>query len=497
MPDSASPAPPNIVFIHVDQWRADCLSCDGHPVVHTPTLDKLAASGVRFSNAYAACPTCIPSRASLMTGLTQEHHGRVGYKDGVPWQYPTTLAGEFTNNGYRTHAVGKLHTYPERNKLGFESVELHDGYLHFARNRDLQPEPDDDYLTWLKEQTGRADADYFEHGVNCNSIVTRPWDKEERLHPTNWVVTRGINFLKQHHQSNHDQPFFLYLSFHRPHPPYDPPAWALEQYLSMDMPPVPVGDWVDLWADVDGGTNPEAYRAIYREDILKRARAGYYGHMTHIDQQINRFEEMLREYQFDANTWIIFTSDHGEMMGDHHMFRKGYAYEGSARLPMILRPPQGVDIPKNSVCDTVVEVRDILPTLLDCASLPAAKGIDGQSFLAQAKGESTDPLRPWLHGEHTVLGGSMQWLTDGHGKYIWHSKQGAEQLFNLDDDPNELHDLSADSSPEAQQKLATWRERMVETLKDREEGFVAEDDTLVAGRKVSPVLSHLRESTSA
>lgn len=487
---------PNIVFIHVDQWRADCLSVEGHPVVHTPTLDKLACTGIRLARAYASCPTCIPSRASLMTGLSPERHGRVGYQDGIPWNYPTTLPGEFTKNGYRTHAVGKMHVFPERNTLGFESVELHDGYLHFARNRVAYPEWEDDYVPWLREQTGRADADYFEHGVNCNSIVARPWDKEEHLHPTNWVVTRGIDFLRQHQEAGGERPFFLYLSFHRPHPPYDPPAWAFEQYMRQDMPPVTVGDWAGLWADHDATPHPEAYRAVYRPDILQRARAGYYGHMSHIDQQINRFQETLYEYRMDGNTWIIFTSDHGEMMGDHHLFRKGYAYEGSARLPFILRPPVAdTEAPRRVVRDTVVELRDVLPTLLDCAGLPPASGIDGKSFYAQAMGRDSAALRPHLHGEHLILGGAMHWLTDGSEKYIWHSRDGVEQLFDLAADPLEEHDLARQPSPQTKERLRHWRRALTEELKDREEGFVSADGALVPGRPVTPVLRHLREAT--
>lgn len=484
---------PNIVFIHVDQWRADCLSIDGHPVVHTPTLDKMALDGIRFSRAYAASPTCIPARASLMTGLTPAHHGFVGYKDGVPWNFPVTLPGEFTRHGYRTHAVGKMHVYPERNKLGFESVELHDGFLHFARDRRHHPFWEDDYLDWLRKETGREDADYFEHGVNCNSIVARPWDKEERLHPTSWVASRGVNFLRKHQAENSNRPFFLYLSFHRPHPPYDPPAWAFERYLHAEMPPVPVGDWADVFASHDRTPHPEAFRARYRPDILQRARAGYYGHMSHIDLQLNRLEETLHECGLRENTWIVFTSDHGEMMGDHHLFRKGFAYEGSARLPLILRPPTEEKCARCVVCDTVIELRDLLPTLLDCAGLPPAEGIDGRSFLPQAVGQTTEPLRSWLHGEHLMFTGSMHWITNGHEKYIWHSKEGTEQLFDLDADPTELHDLALAPSPCTNSRLAHWRKALAGELQDREEGFVSADGALIPDRPVTPVLKHLRE----
>ena len=111
---------PNIVLICTDQWRGDCLSIAGHPVVHTPYLDQMALDGVRFTRAYSATPTCIPARAGLYTGQTPRTHGRVGYQDGVPWVYETTLAGELTKAGYQTQAVGKMHVYPERNLVGIE-----------------------------------------------------------------------------------------------------------------------------------------------------------------------------------------------------------------------------------------------------------------------------------------------------------------------------------------------------------------------------------------
>ena len=116
-----------------DQMRGDCLGIAGHPDVKTPFLDALAAEGVRYENAYSACPTCVPARATLYTGMSQEHTGRVGYEDLVPWDYPHTLAGELSKAGYYTQCVGKMHVHPLRNNLGFHDVRLHDGYLHAYR----------------------------------------------------------------------------------------------------------------------------------------------------------------------------------------------------------------------------------------------------------------------------------------------------------------------------------------------------------------------------
>jgi arylsulfatase A-like enzyme len=478
------PDRPNIVLIMVDQWRGDCLSVDNHPTVYTPYLDQLALNGVRFAHAYSATPTCIAARAALFTGLGQRSHGRVGYQDGVPWDYPTTLAGEFTRHGYQTQAVGKMHVYPERSQLGFQNVILHDGFLHVARHRHRSYDLVDDYTPWLREQLGR-DADYFEHGINCNSVVARPWDKDEALHPTNYVASQSIDFLRRRDPR---KPFFLFMSFHRPHPPYDPPAWAFEMYMQRDIPLAPRGDWEHLLDPYVDSHRPECFVGDVDPWVLRRAHAGYYGHMTHIDGQINRFLEILEEYYLAQNTIVCFTSDHGEMLGEHRLFRKGYAYEGSARVPLLLSGPAGVGIRRGAQVHEAVELRDIMPTLLDCAGLPIPPSVEGRSALPLARGEQV-AWRPYFHGEHTILGQAMHWLTDGQAKYIWWSGSGHEQLFDLDADPNELRDLAAESAMAA--RVSAWRQRLIQELQGREEGFT-DGAQLIADRPVHPVLAPLR-----
>lgn len=478
---------PNVILVCVDQWRGDCLSIAGHPVVSTPYLDQWATEGVRFSRAYTATPSCVPARAALFTGLSQRSHGRVGYADGVPWNYPVTLAGEFTRGGYQTEAIGKMHVFPERNRLGFEHVQLHDGFLHFARRHHRDLGQIDDYIPWLRRETGKPEADYFDNGVNCNSIVARPWDKAEELHPTNWVVSQGIEFLRRRDTT---KPFFLYLSFHRPHPPFDPPVWAFEQYLGASMPEPPMGDWIEdfyRYGAPGTPTRPDLSIGDVRPDLLQRARAGYYGHMTHIDHQLNRFAESLAEYGLAHNTYICFVSDHGEMMGDHRLFRKSVPYEGSARVPLLLKGPGVSGIRSGSVRDEVVELRDLMPTLLDCAGLPIPESVEGRSLLPLARGE-TPEWRPYLHGEHPTFGGSMHFITDERFKYIWISGTGEEQLFDLRYDPEELRNLVR--SPDAAEYVERARKQLIESLTGRPEGFVA-DGQLVTGRPVTAVLPHL------
>jgi arylsulfatase A-like enzyme len=320
--------------------------------------------------------------------------------------------------------------------------------------------------------------------------VARPWDKEEYLHPTNYVTSQAIDFLRRRDPR---KPFFLFVSYHRPHPPYDPPGWAFDLYKDAQMPDPPVGDWIEVMSPYAQPERPDCYVGQADPRALQRARAGYYGHMSHIDGQISRLLEVLAEYgQFD-NSLICFTSDHGEMMGDHHMWRKAYPYEGSARVPLIVRGPAESGIHAGSIVDKPVELRDIMPTLLHAVGAAIPESVEGQSALPLMRGEAV-PWRPYLHGEHTVLGQSLQWVTDGAEKYIWFSGDGHEQLFDLENDPQELHDLAGEATQA--ERMAFWRERLVLELTGREEGFT-DGKALIPGRPVDPVLGHLRAQAAA
>lgn len=471
---------PNVVLICADQWRGDCLSGAGHPVVRTPHLDALAARGARFDRAYSATPSCIPARAALMTGAAQDTHGRVGYEEGVPWSYPVTLAREFGRHGYQTHAVGKMHVHPERERLGFDEVVLHDGYLSCSRAGTRRAELYDDYLPWLRQQSQDAAADYFAHGVDCNSVVARPWDKAESLHPTSWITSMGLRFLDRRDPGS---PFLLMLSYHRPHPPYDPPAWAFQEFLDREIDEPVIGDWTQVWEHHRQDHRPDAYVAHYDAETVRRARAAYYASIRHVDLQLNRFLTGLVEHGLADDTWVLFTSDHGEMLGDHHMYRKAYPYEGSARVPLVLAGPGSKP---GVVCDDVVELRDVLPTLLDCAGLAVPDSVDGRSLLPLAQG-GPHPVREWLHGEHELLGESFQWVVDDRWKYIWLSGSGREQLFDLRKDPRETRDLVATPAGESAAVLERLRARLVGALDGRPEDYVAGGE-LVPGRPPLRVL---------
>ncbi|MCL2734695.1 MAG: arylsulfatase [Actinomycetia bacterium] len=484
-------AQPNIVLVCVDQWRGDALSAAGHPVVRTPYLDQLAGEGTRFSRGYSATPTCVPARVALMTGQSQEAHGRVGYTDGIPFDrtHPVSLPRELGRAGYQTQAIGKMHVWPERSRIGFDEILLHDGYLHFARRRNVRDLREvDDYLPWLRRQPGAtADEDYTDNGLNCNSVVARPWDKPESLHPTTWVATEAVNWL---YRRDPTRPFFLYLSFHRPHSPLDPPQWAFDQYVGGPPADPPVGDWTGDWAAFRRDGAHDALVGRQSDDVHHRAKAGYYGHMSHIDQQVNRFLEALAEQGLRDDTVVVFVSDHGDMMGDHDMYRKGYGYEGSAHVPLIVSAPAGFG-PRGTVVDDVVELRDLMPTLLDLAGAPVPGSVDGRSLVPFLRGQAPPDWRTSLHGEHTILGQSCQWVTDGRRKFVWLSGEGQEQYFDLVEDPQELRNLARD--PERAEEVGHWRQLLVDALAGREEGYV-EDGRLVAGRPTVSLLAHARQA---
>ncbi|WP_068777076.1 arylsulfatase [Paenibacillus sp. FJAT-26967] len=487
---------PNLLFITVDQMRADCLSILGHPVVETPNLDQLARSGALFTSAYTATPSCIPARTAIMTGKSQTSHGRVGYQEGVPLDDEHTIAGELAKAGYHTQCVGKMHMYPARNLCGFHNVVLHDGYLHHSRFKDRNTVVEsqdhcDDYLPWLRQRAG-ADADLTDLGLDCNaSTVARPWHLPEALHPTNWVVTQSIDFLRRRDPR---KPYFLWMSFVRPHPPFDPPQAYLDLYADADIPDPVVGDWAEQEDTDRSGLNPVTSTGQVPARRLRHARAAYYALITHIDHQIGRFLGAMDEYGVRSNTIIVFTSDHGELLGDHHLFRKTFPYEGSAKVPLIVSDPGGfTGIKPHSRVGGVVELRDIMPTLLDAAGAAVPRSVDGSSVLPLARGERV-PWRDALHGEHEAGPLSVQYMTDGREKYIWFSQSGREQLFDLTSDPQELTDLAGD--PRYGERLGYWRDRLARELDGREEGY-SMDGRLITGRKPQTVLSHVSRQTHA
>lgn len=443
---------PNILLLMTDQQRGDCLGIDGHPVLQTPNLDHLAATGLHFRKAYTACPVCIPARRTLMTGRTPAGHGvLMNYQT---WLGGPTLPGELAKAGYQAHLVGKLHLWPHRKLYGFGSAEWSDA-----------PRPDrmDDYQRFLRRHGLSGSRLSAAHGMNSNGWNARPWHLEERFHFSNWCADMAVDFLGRRDPT---APFFLKVSFIHPHQPCTPPRDYYERYMAMDLPPPVVGDWARVFDEPQRGLPVASWRTALDPQVMKQYQAAYFGSVNHIDDQVGRILEIL-----PRNTIVLFLSDHGEMLGDHQWIRKRNAYEPSARIPFIMRLPGSMGIEQGHRCDRLVELMDVMPTLLEAAGAPIPETVEGHSLLALARGEE-EGWREILHGECAEVpetGSGMQYLTDGRWKYVWWPGTGGEQLFDLENDPRERHDLADDPGHIAD--LKTWRERLIERLDGRPEGF--------------------------
>lgn len=476
---------PNILFIMTDQLRGDSLGYAGHKDVKTPYLDTLAAKGVDFTHAYSACPNCIAARAALLTGLSPEHTKRVGYEDDVPWDYDRTLAGELSKAGYYTICVGKMHVYPVRRYLGFDNVILHDGYMHASRYEDVPYCANqfycDDYFHWLKKELG-ADADSTYTGLDCNSWVARSWCYDEKYHPTNWVTDNVLDFLRRR---DPDQPFFLMASYLKPHPPLDPPQYYFDRYIGKDLTKPYIGSWETKEYIERDGHIFDSKTGPMDPELVHEMRAAYYALITHLDHQIGRIIQALIEHRLYEDTIIVFSSDHGEELGDHYMFRKSRPYEGSCHIPMLISnlEAMGITGKQNMKIDSVVELRDIMPTLLDIAGARDDEHYDGRSLIDVIRNPEDRP-RTYLHGEHSYGPFSNHWIVTTQDKFIWLSESGEEQYFDLVDDPHELVNRIGD--PAKRKRIDEMRKLLVKELTGRSEGFT-DGTRLIPGRPYGPL----------
>ena len=439
----------NVLFVMADQHRADCVGGSAH----TPNLDRLAREGATFTSAYSSTPTCTPARACLLTGLSPWNHGMLAYGK-VAGRYAYEMPTAMNGLGYFTAAIGKLHYTPQRNAHGYQMALLDEsGRVEAVDFRS-------DYRSWFASQAPLLDPDAT--GVGFNDYNAKAYVLPERLHPTRWTGDCAVRFLEDYQRP---EPFFLKVSFARPHSPYDPPQRWMDFYRDRVLPGASIGKW----AEGNRARNTEKndlWRGELGAAAIRESRQGFWGSVSFVDEQVGRIVESLEKRGMLENTLIVYTSDHGDMLGDHHLWRKSYGYEGSARIPMIIRLSGAK---KAQVIAQPVELRDIFPTVLDAAGAGPSRPIDGRSMLPLVKGK-TEGWREWVDLEHGVCyDQTNQWtaLTDGKWKYIFHGFSGEEQLFDLVGDQGELVNRSDDGA-----RLRLWRGRMVAHLEARGEAWV-------------------------
>jgi len=451
---------PHIVLLMTDQQRGDCLGCTGNRAIRTSHVDAIAADGATFTRAFTSVPSCTPARTGLLTGYAPWRHGLLGYGD-MAVRYPHEMPRMLRDAGYYTFGIGKMHFHPQRNLHGF------DGALLDESGRVESPDFVSDYRQWFRERAPALDPDAT--GIGWNEHRAGTYLLAEDLHPTSWTGQTAVEFIERYDKPS---PLFLMASFARPHSPYDPPRRYLDMYADAAIPPPVHGAW-----DAPFGRfpmTPDAAFGDFGVDHAIRARRHYYASVSFIDDQIGRIVSALRRRGMYDNALILFVSDHGDMLGDHNHWRKTYPYQGSSRVPCVVKWPSGMkaDIRRGATLDQCVELRDCLPTMLDAAGVTIPAEIDGKSLLTLIR----KPRASWrsqIDLEHaTCYRPENDWaaLTDGREKYVFNFFTGGEQLFDLVDDPGETRDLAAGAAWRA--ASAPWRDRLASHLAERGDGWV-------------------------
>ncbi len=416
----------NFLLICVDQWPGHLLEAAGRSDIETPTLNRLCAVGTRFSRAYAETPICIPSRRGLMTGTNARLHGDRKFRPELTMPEMATLASSFGAAGYQTNAIGKLHVYPPRNRIGFDDVLLAEegrsGLGGF-----------DDYESYLGEQ-GHA-GEQFMHGMSNNEYSWRTWHLEERHHVTNWITREACKTIKRRDPT---RPAFWNVSYTHPHPPLAPLRDYLERYKSRPVLPATQSDWS---ADEKLPYSLKVMRNFWdrlRPDRLEEARRAYYALCTHVDHQIRLILGTLREENLLENTVICFISDHGDMLGDHGLYAKRSMLEGSVSVPMILIDrPDKARVKPGGVDTRLAGLQDVMPTLLDMAGIKIPQSCCGESLIQPAK-------RTHLYCESNEGATAVRMVMDATHKLIWYPAGNRFHLFDLVNDREETKDLSDD-----------------------------------------------------
>ncbi len=452
---------PNILLITTDQQRYDASGSGGPSFLRTPHYDHLAREGITYSRAYADCPLCVPSRVSIMTGKTVAAHGMLGNGNSSRVMgRDETLPAQLRRLGYQTAAVGKMHFTPERNRHGFDEMIL-----------------PADYYRWID----RAGFPFkpMHHGLGQNELYPSMATVPEALTLTSWTAEQCVEYIRERRDPT--APFFLWCSFSKPHPPLDPPEPYYSMYRDCPIPEPIHGDWSSDEAA------PQAFvrhRQRYSFDLIppevqKAARAAYYGLITQCDYNMGRVFAALQDLGMFNDTLVLYTSDHGEYLGDHHTGAKTFFHEPAAHVPMVLRLPQSwEDRRAGTTVESPTALADVLPTLVRAAGGKPDEGADGLDLTAIARGEA--PPREYLEAMIADGGESVPQyaaITDGRWKYIWYSEGGTEQLFDLQTDPKELRNMAG--SGQHGDQLTRLRDQVIRRQQERNSPLV-ENGRLVA-----------------
>jgi len=488
----------NVLWIMADQLRWDYLSCTGHPHLKTPNIDRLASRGVLFSNAYVQSPFCGPSRMSSYTGRYCRSHGATW--NGFPLRVgEPTLGDHLREIGVRPAIVGKTHMKPDADGMAWLGIDPDTdigvrisecGFEPFERDDGLHPmsgyDPNPDYNAYLKAQgidepnpwDTRANSALDDEGRQLSGWLLKysnqPANIPEELSETPYMTRRAMDFMRE----AGDQPWLCHLSFIKPHWPYIVPEPYASMYGPEDVIPV-------IRSDAERANDHPVYKA-YRDSRICRAFSkdgvrdvvipAYMGLIKQIDDQLGVLFDFMEKEGLFENTMIVFTSDHGDYLGDHWMGEKDLFHDQSVKVPLIVYDPRAeADATRGKTVDRLVEAIDLAPTFLDFfGATPKPHVLEGRN-LAQLLHDTTQEWREFAISEYDyatrearlTLGVDQKdarliMIRDARWKYV-HAEGFRPMLFDLQSDPQELTDLGDRTSDEIMavksrmsEAIATW-----------------------------------------
>jgi arylsulfatase A-like enzyme len=497
----------NILFIMCDQLRFDYLSCAGHPILQTPNIDALAQRGVRFTRAYVQSPVCGASRMSFYTGRYVSSHGASW--NGFPLKVGEMTMGDYLRPlGLDTVLVGKTHMQPDTESMerlgidphsiigvrvsecGFDPYERDDGLHGIGPDGRYDPRQPR-YNAYLNDKGYEGDNpwhDYANAADGEGNALASGWAMRHARKParvaeedseTPYMTRRAMDFMTE----AGDRPWCLHLSYIKPHWPYIAPAPYNDMYGPDDVIPA-------VKSESERADPHPVYRAFMdylvarnfsREEVRREVIPVYMGLIKQIDDQLGVLFDFMSGRGLLDNTLIVFTSDHGDYLGDHWLGEKDLFHEPSVKIPLIVCDPSPTaDAARGRVCDALVEAIDLLPTFLDCLGAnPAAQShrLEGRSLLPWLRGETPSAWRDIAYSEYdySVLPASgklgvaprdarLFMAADKRWKYV-HAVGFRPMLFDMQSDPDEFRDLGADPAYAAERArlaaaLSEWGLRM-------------------------------------
>ena len=460
--------PKNILLLMADQHRAHAMGVDGDSVARTPNLDALAQSGTRFDQAYCASPVCVPSRASLLTGLYSHNSGT--FNNATPWPFEKkTIAHDLGAAGYMSALIGKMH-FVDAQTHGFDyHLDFNDWFQYLGPKTKLFA----DELGKRNSGSGLPQIDDLWRDLDDPWIGTREDDGRKGLVPVgrvskipekdqfeSFVTRESIRFLRNHGSK---QPFFLVTSYLKPHDPFMPSQRFADMFRAEDM------KMPQTWGKVDLATVPSEIRQsiiadwispelLNNPENVKQRIALYYASLAQMDDNIGSMLKALRDLGLEDSTIVVYTSDHGEMLGDHGLWQKMVFYEPAVGVPLIFRVPQLTA--RGARSRTPVSLVSMVATLLDLCGLPARSGLDGETLVPDL-GSPGITRNTTIYSEYALHSPRAKAMIQrGDFKYT-HYTNDIPELFNLSEDPKEMNNLAVKEkyktqADEMRRQLFAW-----------------------------------------